>query len=166
MRKLLLLLSTLLFTAYWASAQAVIVRSSETPQNSRVAIPVQLYDIMNMDGVQMGLQWDAAQLELDSVGFSPDYPMAASNFSYPSGNELVFDWLIDYWETVINGDTLFLMYFNVLADCDQASIDLSTTHTPFRILRGGQDVPDLQFVAGKVEIGAYRAISSEKLHLV
>lgn len=161
MRQLLLIVSTLLLTTYWASAQTVIVRSSETPQNSRVAVPVQLYDIMNMDGVQMGLQWDAAQLELDSIGFSPDYPMAGGNFSYPSGNELVFDWLIDYWETVINGDTLFLMYFNVLADCDQASIDLSTTHTPFRIIRGGQDVPNLQFVAGKVEIGAYRAISSD-----
>ncbi|NRB52658.1 MAG: T9SS type A sorting domain-containing protein [Saprospiraceae bacterium] len=161
MRKPLLILSALLLTAFWASAQAVIVRSVETPQNSRVAIPVQLYNIMNMDGVQMGLQWDAAQLELDSVGFSPDYPMASDNFSYPSENELVFDWLIDYWETVINGDTLFLMYFNVLADCDQASIDLSTTHTPFRILRGGQDIPDLQFIAGKVEIGAYRAISSD-----
>lgn len=161
MRKLSLLLSTLFLTAYWVSAQTVLVRSSEAPQNSRVAIPVQLYDIMNMDGVQMGLQWNPTQLELDSVGFSPDYPMTGGNFSYPSDNELVFDWLIDYWETVINGDTLFLMYFNVLADCDQASIELSTTHSPFRVIRGGQDIPDLQFVAGKVEIGAYRAISSD-----
>lgn len=161
MRKLLLILSVLSLAACWASAQTVLVRSGETPQNSRVAIPVQLYDIMNMDGVQMGLQWDPAQLELDSVGFSPDYPMAASNFSYPSENELVFDWLIDYWETVINGDTLFLLYFNVLADCDQASIDLSTAHSPFRVIRGGQDIPNLQFVAGKVEIGAYRSISSD-----
>lgn len=161
MRKLLLFLSSLIVGTCWLSAQSVIVRSAETPQGSRVAVPVQLYDIMNMDGVQMGLQWDATQLELDSVGFSPDYPMTSGNFSYPNADELVFDWLIDYWETVINGDTLFLMYFNVLADCDQASIELSTTHIPFRVIRGGQDVPDLQFVAAKIEIGAYRNISRD-----
>ncbi|MBX2871077.1 MAG: T9SS type A sorting domain-containing protein [Saprospiraceae bacterium] len=161
MRKLLLILCALTLSTCWVSAQAVIVRSLETPQASRVAVPVQLYNIMNTDGIQLGLQWEATDLELDSIGFSPDYPMTSGNFSYPTSDELVFDWLIDYWETVRDGDTLFVMYFNVLAECDQASIELSTDHIPFRVLRGGQDVPDLQFVAGKVEIGAYRNISSD-----
>lgn len=89
--------------------------------------------------------------------------MVVSNFSYFSGNELVFDWFIDYWEIVINGDMLFLMYFNVLVDCDQVSIDLLIMYIFFCILRGGQDVFDFQFVVGKVEIGVYCVISSDMI---
>lgn len=145
-----------------AMAQPTLrVASVETPRASQVAIPVQLYDIFNMEGVQLGLEWEGSELQLDSVGFSPDYPMLNENFTYPTPNELVFNWEIDYWETVRNGDTLFLMYFSVLKNCGLAAIQRSTTNSPFRISRGGQDIAGLVFLPGGVDVPTYERISRD-----
>ena len=160
-KQLLFTSAFLLWLGCLVAQPTVRVLSVETPQSSQVAIPVQLFDIQNTEGIQLGLQWEQVSLQLDSVGFSPDYPMTDQNFSYPETNELAFDWLIDYWETVRDGDTLFLMYFTVLANCGQPTIELSTEHIPFRISRGGQDIADLQFVPGRVDIGAFERITGD-----
>lgn len=144
------------------SAQPTVrVLSVESPQATQVVIPVQLFDIINMELVQLGLSWEDSQLQLDSVGFSPDYPMIPENFSYPNASELAFNWEIDYMENPQEGDTLFSMYFTLLGDCGLAAIELSESVYPLRIQRAGQDIQDLVFVPGGVQIGAYERISQD-----
>lgn len=152
---------SILLSSVVSAQPTVRVLTMESPQSTQVVIPVQLFDIVNMELVQLGLSWEETQLQLDSVGFSPDYPMIPENFSYPNASELAFNWEIDYMENPQEGDTLFSMYFTLLSDCGLAAIELSESVYPLRIQRGGQDIEDLVFVPGGVQIGAYERISQD-----
>ncbi|MEZ5043152.1 MAG: T9SS type A sorting domain-containing protein [Saprospiraceae bacterium] len=157
-----LILGLGLMTLQMANAQPIVrVASLSAPQSSQVLVPVQLFDIRNMELVQMGLTWDDAQIRLDSVAYSPDYPMYEGNFSYPNSRELAFNWEIDYMENPQEGDTLFSMYFTILGTCGSANIGLSESTYPLRIQRGGQDIEELVFVPGRVDIGGYLRISND-----
>lgn len=157
----ILVFFTILLSGVVSAQPTVRVLSVESPQSTQVVIPVQLFDIINMELVQLGLSWEENQLQFDSVAFSPDFPMIPENFSYPNSSELAFNWEIDYMENPQEGDTLFSMYFTLLSDCGLAAIDLSESVYPLRIQRGGQDIQDLVFVAGGVQVGAYERISQD-----